>query len=234
MVGRHKLKLGILAAEFGITQWLSIGSDPPAWALRAVSSAWVPNLHAKLQLFDRDPLALALLAGVYYASISQSGGASGRIVDVPLSLFASLRVHPRIYLHGEGAYVAVRAWGAGNVNRAEVNGAAAARAGQAGLMMQFRLTRIFSLTATGRYQFYTADVPFSGTGTIDPYTTATVSGQVVPVVQHPWEAIGGVAVLWKHFHLIVGAGYGYYFLPGLDVPNTTKTFVPDASLAVVL
>ena len=68
----------------------------------------------------------------------------------------------------------------------------------------------------------------------DPYTTGSLNGQFVPAVQHPWEAIGGVALLWRHFHLIVGAGYGYYFVPGLDIANTKKTFVPDLSVAVVL
>jgi hypothetical protein len=45
---------------------------------------------------------------------------------------------------------------------------------------------------------------------------------------------GAVAVLWKHFHMIVGGGYGYYFIPGLNIPNTSRTFVPEVSLAVVL
>lgn len=61
-----------------------------------------------------------------------------------------------------------------------------------------------------------------------------LSGQFVPPVQHPWEAIGGIAVLRHYVHLIVGAGYGYYFVPGLDIANTKKTFVPDANIAVVL
>ena len=34
--------------------------------------------------------------------------------------------------------------------------------------------------------------------------------------------------------MVVGGGYGYYFVPGLDIANTSKTFVPDLSLAVVL
>jgi len=101
-------------------------------------------------------------------------------------------------------------------------------------MVQYRVTRIFSLTATGRYQFYTADLPLSGSSMLDPSTTATLNGQFVPGVQHPWEAIGGVAILWHYVHVILGAGYGYYFLPGIDIANTKKTVVPDASIAVVL
>ena len=234
MVGEHKLKLGILAFEYGIMQRLSVGSDPPAWALRAVINIWVPNLHLKAQILDRDPVWLAVQAAGYYATIDSTSGASGRLIDVPLSLYATVKVHSRVYLHGEGAYVYARVFGSGDLTRAEYGGAATARTVQAGLMVQVRLTRIFSLTATGRYQAYTAEVPFSGSGTLDPYTTATVDGQLTPGVQHPWQAIGGVAVLWKHFHLILGAGYGNYFAPGLDIASPKKTLVPDASLSVLL
>jgi hypothetical protein len=233
MVGEHKLKLGILAFEYGIMQQLSIGTDPPSWALRAVTSVLVPNLHLKFQILDRDPVAVAVLAAGYYASISKSNF-SGNLLDIPLSLFVSVKVHPRITLHAEGSFVYAHVFGTGDLTQASLHGAGAARAGQVGLMVQYRLTRIFSLTATGRYQFWVSDVPLSGSTTIDPYTTGSLSGQYVPAVQHPWEAIGGVAFLWHYVHLIVGAGYGYYFLPGLNIANTTKTVVPDASLAVVL
>jgi hypothetical protein len=124
--------------------------------------------------------------------------------------------------------------GTGDVTKASLDGTTAGSAGQLGLMVQYRLTRIFSLTATGRYQFWVSDLPLSGSSMIDPYTTGSLSGQYVPAVQHPWEAIGGIAVLWHYIHLTLGAGYGYYFVPGLDIANTKKTFVPDANIAVVL
>ena len=47
-------------------------------------------------------------------------------------------------------------------------------------------------------------------------------------------AIGGVALLWRHFHLIAGAGYGYYFVPGIDIAYPNKGFVPDLSASFVL
>jgi hypothetical protein len=233
MFGAHTLKLGILAFEYGILQQLSIGTDPPSWLLRTVVDVLVPNLHLKYQILDRDPVAVAVLAAGYYATLNRDN-VSGNLIDVPLSLFVSVKVHPRITLHAEGTYVYARVVGTGDVTRASLDGATAASAGQVGLMVQYRLTRIFSLTATGRYQFYVTDLPLSGTTTIDPSTTGTLSGQYVPAVQHPWEAMGGVAFLWHYFHLIVGAGYGNYFVPGLQIANPKRTFVPDASLAVVL
>jgi hypothetical protein len=233
MVGKYKVKLGILAFEFGILQQLSIGTDPPSWALRAFTSVLIPNLHLKYQILDRDPVAVALKVAGYYGNLSRSNF-NGHLVDVPLSLYVSVKVHPRITLHAEGAYIYARVFGTGDLTQATLDGATAVRAGQLGLMAQYQVTHVFSLTATGRYQVWNSDLPLSGSSMTDPYTTATLNGQFVPAVQHPWEAIGGVAFLWQYFRFTVGAGYGYYFLPGLDIPNTKKTFVPDASIWVVL
>jgi hypothetical protein len=233
MVGRHRLKLGILAFEYGILQQLSIGTEPPAWLLRAFINILVPNLHLKYQLLERDPVAVAVMAAGYYATLDRSN-VSGNLIDVPLSLFVSVKVHPRITLHAQGAYVYARVVGTGDVTQASLNGATASRTGQVGLMVQYRLTRIFSLLASGRYQFYTADLPLSGNTTIDPFTTGTLSGQYVPAVQHPWQVVGGFAVLWRYVHLILGAGYGNYFVPGLLIADPKRTIVPDASIAVVL
>ena len=132
MVGRHTLKLGILAFEYGIIQHLSVGSDPPAWALRTVANVWFPNLHFKFQFLDRDPVWLAVQASGYVAHFARDGGESGNLVVVPLSLFGSVRVHPRVHLHGEATYVYARLFGTGNLTDAQLNGAAAARAVQTG------------------------------------------------------------------------------------------------------
>jgi len=233
MVGKGTLKLGLLAFEYGIIQRLSVGVDPPEFVIRAFANVLVPNAHVKVQLLDKAPVWVAVLAAIYWAEI-QSSDLSGNLLDVPLTLYVTVQPMERFYVHLEGTYVFARLFGTGSITNADVGGVAAARAVQTGLMLQYRLTRIFSLTATGRVQVHVTDVPFNGSSQIDPLTTATVRGQIVPGVQYPWEVIGGVAVLWKYFHLIAGVGYGNYFVPGLDVANPKKTVVPDLSLSVVL
>jgi hypothetical protein len=230
-IPRHTIKLGLLAFDYAFAEGAVVGSDPPAWAVRAFASVLVPNLHVKVQVLRRDPVWIAVQAAAYYADISSNF--SGQLLDVPLSAWASLKLNDHFFLHAEGTYVYVHAFGTGNLTRAELSGAAASQAVQGQLMAQLQLTRVVSLTALGRYQIYTGEVAFSGSGTIDPYTTADAQGRLVLPVSHPWEAIGGVALLWKHFHAIVGAGYGYYFVPGLWVANQQRTFVPDAELAVL-
>jgi len=230
----HTLKVGILAFEYSFTDRLTFGTDPPFWAARAVIPILVPNLHVKELIYAHHPVTVTALVSGYYANLKTDDNASGSLVAFPLSLFASFRLQDRIWLHTEGAYVYARAFGAGDLEQVHFGGAVATQAVQLGGVLELRVTRVFSLTATGRYQIYTADLGFEGSSNIDPYTTADVNGRAVAAVPHPWEAIGGIAVLWKYVHLILGAGYGYYFLPGLNLAYPQKTIVPDASLSVIL
>ena len=235
-IGARRLKLGLLAFEYGLTERISVGTDPPAWAARAFVSVLIPNLHLKALFFERGPLAVAARAGVYYAYLGGggNGGSAGNLVTAPLSLFPSVRLASRVWLHAEATYLFARAFGTGNTDNADINGAVAARAAQAGAMFEVRLTRIFSLLALGRYQFYSGPLVFGGTAEIDPSTTVRVDAEMRPRVEHPWQTVGGAAFLWRHVRLIVGAGYGYYFVPGLSVAIPERTFFPDASLSVVL
>jgi hypothetical protein len=234
LVGAHTLKLGILAFEYGFSDRVSIGSDPPFWLARAALPVLIPNLHVKELIFQRQPVTVSAEVGGYVADLQSNSNASGWLIAAPLSLFASYELNPRIWLHGEGTYEYVRAFGAGDLERVNVGGAVASQTVQLAGMFQLRVTRVLSLTASGRYQVYTANLAFNGTSDLDPYTSVTVSGRAMPAAAHPWQAIGGIALLWKHVHLILGAGYGYYFIPGVQLAYPQKTFVPDASFSVLL
>ena len=233
-VGAGTLYVGILSFTYGITEHLDIGVDPPEWAARAVIPVLIPNLHIKETILDQGPLTLSVRVAGYWAVLQTTdNNQSASLIVAPVSLFASFRLLDRLWLHGEGAYVYAHAFGSGDFNQLHFGGAVGTQAVQIGAMLEGRLTRIFSLTATGRYQVYTADLAFNASGNIDPYTTATVDGRAVSAVAHPWQLIGGVAFLWNHFHLIAGVGYGYYYLPGVNLAYPQRTFVPDGEIALV-
>lgn len=234
-VGGQQLKLGVLAVEYGITDRLAVGIDPPAWAARAVLPIWIPNLHAEVVVIDREPFALSVKAAGYYADLKTDESASGSLVAVPLSLFASGRLARRWWLHGEGTYLFARAFGGGgDLDNADLNGAVATRAAQLGAMLEYRITRVVSLTALGRYQVYSGKLVFSGDSTLDPYATARVEGELTSNNEHPWQAVGGVALLWPAVRVVLGAGYGNYFIPGFTIAIPDRGIVPDLSISVVL
>jgi hypothetical protein len=234
MIGANRLKLGVLAFEYGILERVSVGTDPPAWMARAVLPVLIPNLHLKVSVYERGPVALTVQGGGYYARLNDNASATGALLVAPLSLFASFRVQPRVWLHAEGTYNFVHGFGAGDLNEAGIGGSVAAQAAQTGLMVEWRVKRIFSITALGRFQPYTGPLAFAGSGQLDPYTTVDINGSATARVEHPWMVIGGVAFLWRYVHLTLGAGYGYYFIPGLDLPYPHQGFVPDGSVAVIL
>lgn len=234
MVGAKRLKLGILAFEYGLTEQVSIGTDPPPWAARAVVSVLLPNLHVKFAFFQRGPVTLALHVAGYYGLLKDQGSASGSVVDVPVSGFGSFRLHPRLWLHEELTYVFVHAFGTGDLNEAGVKGQVATQALQTGTVVEWRVTRIFSILASGRVGLWTSPLAFNGTGAPDPYTSINLDGTAEARVQHPWNLTAGVGFFWRHFRLLAGGGYGYYFLPGMDIPYPHLGFVPEGSLAFVL
>jgi hypothetical protein len=232
MVGARRLKLGVVFFEYGVTEHLSVGTQPVGWAVRAFAPVVAPNLNVKYQFVDRDPVWLSAMVAGYYGNISRGQG-SGEVLVAPLSLFASVRPVRRLYLHAEGTYVFARAFGDGDLSQAQVGGTLVARAVQTQLMAEVRVLQWLSLIALGRGQPYTSPIRASGTSQIDPFTTASVDAELAPRIEHPWVIAGGVALLFQHFHLAVGVGYGTYFVPGIDVPLQQRGFVPDGSLAVL-
>ena len=59
-------------------------------------------------------------------------------------------------------------------------------------------------------------------------------GELTSENQNPWQAIGGVALLWPAVRIVLGLGYGNYFIPGINIAMPDRTLVPDLSISVVL
>jgi hypothetical protein len=229
MIGKHRLKVGILAFEFAPTEWLSFGSDPPEWAIRTVTSVLVPNLHVKGSFLRTPNVEIAGKVAGYYANISRTD-ANGHVLLLPLSLFVSARVARPLWLHVEGAYNWARGYGAGDVAETDVFGTVVQRTFQIGAMAELRLSRVVALIARGRYQAYETPIIFEGSGMLDPYTHVQASLEARPRVTHPAMGVAGVALTWKHVGLVAGAGYGHYFIPGANLALPYNNVVPEGSL----
>jgi hypothetical protein len=232
LIGARRLKLGILAFEYGLTDWLSFGTDPPEWAVRAFASILVPNLHVKGQFFRSSALLVSGQAGIYAADVNH-GTASGWLITVPLTLYVSGRVLPWLWLHGEGAYNFARAWGSGDVEKTDVLGTGVARTAQVGAMAELRVNRVVAFLVRGRYQFYESNIVFEGSGMVDAYTSANGSLELEPLVRHPAMITGSIALTWKYVGVIAGGGYGHYFVPGANVALQYEGFTPEGALWAV-
>lgn len=231
-VGPQTLKLGVLSLDYGIIDRLSVGTDPPFWAFRAATTVFIPNAHVKFAFINSSRLWLSGQVAFYYADITHNGS-SGSLTVIPFSGLLSVGVTPGFWVHGDVTYDLVTASGAGDLDRADIGGSAGTRALQLGAILEWRLAPVFAITLRGRLQAYTGTLAFNGTAQADEYTSANVDARLTPRAQHPWVVIPGVALLWRHFHLSAGVGYGHVFIPGVDIPLTRRGIAPDLSLAVL-
>ncbi|HVU50913.1 MAG TPA: hypothetical protein VHL80_09520 [Polyangia bacterium] len=232
LIGRHRLKLGVLAFDYAPTEWLSFGSDPPEWAIRSVTSVLVPNAHVKGQLLRTPSVEVSGRVAGYYANINNTE-AHGHVLILPFTLYLSTRVARPLWLHFEGAYNWARGSGAGDVAKTDVWGTVVMRTAQLGIMAELRLSRVVALFARGRYQAYETPVIFQGGGMIDPFTRAQASLEAKPAASHPAMGVAGVALTWRHVGLVAGAGYGHYFVPGANLALPYNNVVPEGSLWVL-
>jgi hypothetical protein len=229
MIGRGRFKLGVLAFEYSPVEFFSFGTDPPAWALRAVARVLVPNLHARANFVNTPRLLVTGQVAGFWADMTNDT-AKGSLLVIPATLYVSVQVTPPLWLHLEGAYNWARGFGSGDVSRTDVDGSVVMRTAQVGAMAEFRLSRVVALIARGRYQPYATSIVFQGTGSLDAFTQAEASLEIRPREPHPIMGVGGVALTWKHVGVVAGAGYGNYFLPGMNVADPHVRVVPEASV----
>jgi hypothetical protein len=228
-----QLKLGILAFEYGITDRLSVGTDPPAWAAGAVVDAWAPNLHLKYTLLAREHVRLTGQVAGYLANLSAAGAEGSTLVVVPLTGLVSVKLADRWWVHLEGNYNFIDATGTIDFDRAEIGGVVSTESAQVGAMLEFRPTPKLALTLRGRYQAWMRPLSIRGDSQIDPYTRADVQAEMVPSLENPYSVVASVSYFWRHLHARVGGGYGTYFIPGANLYLPYTGFIPDASLALV-
>jgi hypothetical protein len=228
---RNEFRLGLQELEFGPLGWMTIGTDMLPYVAQLYLPAAAPNAHIKLSL-ETPRFAVAVRGALYYAFLSQSvGGADGANAFIaPVSVLGSVPLNDRWSLHGEASYIFVNAASDVNVSSLEMQGTAVVRAVQLGAMVELRTTRWLALTLRGRWQPWVSPLQVNASTHPDAETTATVQGEVVPT-RDAWMAIFSTEFSWKNFNMRLGAGYGFWFVPSLNLALAYEGVVADADLA---
>lgn len=231
-LGAGHLALGLLSFDYGITDDVSVGTDPPAWAARAVTPFWVPNLHAKWAFLRTPSLRLAGYVGVYVGGPKRDE-TEVSFIAVPVSLFATVPLSERFESHFEATFGYANAWGQGAPDDLSFEGAVTANLLQLGALLTYRTSRVVRLTLRGRFQAYASPVVLRGDARLDPATTAHAELQLNPEGLLHWMVAPGVAFLWSRVHLWLGVGYGNFFLPGVLYPLPDTNLVPEGTVYVI-
>jgi hypothetical protein len=224
------LKIGVLSIEYGLTDRLSVGIDPAPYLVRVFSDVIVPNAHLKAEVLRTRLGTISARAAGYYAWLETDAGRDGRILLLPVSVFASGPIVRRLWLHLEANYNYARAVSSDDGGKAQVEGVLASTNWQGGAMLEYRLSPLIGLLARGRVQAFTSPLTIRAQGQPDRYTTAELAVDYRPTDQNPWVALAAVAFTWKHVGAVVGGGYGQYFIPGGNLAVPYRGFTPEASL----
>jgi hypothetical protein len=224
------LKIGVLSIDYGLTDRLSVGIDPAPYLMRAFTDYIVPNAHLKAELLRTRQGTISARAAGYFAWLETDAGRDGRVLLLPISVFASGPIVPRLWLHLEANYNWARAIAADEGGKAQVEGVLASTNWQGGAMLEYRVSPLIGLLARGRVQAFTSPLAIRAQGMPDPYTTAELAVDYRPTDQNPWVAVAAVAFTWKHFGAVLGGGYGQYFIPGGNLAVPYRGFTPEASL----
>ena len=94
-----EFRAGFLSLEGGVTDFLTVSTMPVGWLFK------VPNLRAKLGLYDDGRVALGVDAGFATITIEKSNsGAEATLLILPLKGAVSWRVHDALTVSSEVVY----------------------------------------------------------------------------------------------------------------------------------
>ena len=197
-VPRHAVKIGVLTMDFGVAEGLSIGIDPAPYLARAFGDLFVPNLHLKGVLLQNHIGTISGQIAGYYGFIRDGPSARWAGAHRSRSAVRSGQLSSRVWLHLEVNYNHAHAVSSDLGGKAEFEGSVATRNWQGGAMLEYRLSPVVGLLARGRVQAFSSPLVIRGEGQLDPYTTADFAAEYTPIHEHPWVAVGALAMTWQH------------------------------------
>jgi hypothetical protein len=232
-----RVAVGPLKLELGVIDEVTIGTYVPPWFAFPALGVPLPNVYVKARSWWSGPLTLALRGSTMYVAgeaVEQlaSGDASGSSTVLSAEGDLSLLVHHRLTVSLSAEFTHVRANGNDTEDTAtSVEGAVTADNLMSRLFVEWRLSRVFSLTLLTRYMIQQspvgADTTFEGSGvTIDARLTADGTGS-----NHGFSVVPGVAFEWDSWELSLGVGYGALPLPVLGATTARALPVVDFALA---
>lgn len=229
---QSEMIIGLWRIEYGLFDFLTIGTSTPYWIAGAPFGTTFPNIYARLAARLGDALTLGASAGVtyadlgqVYASVSDDPGSQleSRLFIVPVSLFTALNVG-WFSMSVKGVYTSLGGDGAAPLDDDSGIGAVAfTDTLQVHLDASVRVTPELAFIGQARYLAYHGPYVAS----IDTTTAmgrTHVRGAIeldVEGLEQSWAALGGVHLTFGAFDLRAAVGWGRFFLPdvGLVVPT---------------
>jgi hypothetical protein len=212
----------------GITDWLSVGTEPAPWVIAPILGGISINLSVKVGFALGEYVNLGLeLNPIWIRIVTEDTHTEGWLL--PITLAASF--HPT---RKQSYSLAVRYVSASGVNDStvdsqEVAGTALTRALQVIGQAQYQLTCAFAIYGAVYLQPWDQNLAVNGDVQVDPSTTVHVEGEASSANQAvPWVALAGAHLRFGIVNIRLGGGYGNFFVPRIGATaRAYKGFVPD-------
>jgi hypothetical protein len=222
---KGRFQLGIFRQEWGPIDRLTVGTYALPWLLRFA------NAHLKWRIIGNDPVSIAASIGAFRFAPNALKKETGDAVltIVPFDLVGSWRIDDRWTLSPGFVYTVVTL--KGSYDPAQLEGVAAVSNLQLVTTLEYRLTTVTAFVLHGRYLvFQNADGRASSTLHPDRFTTVELQAVAsTNALDFPFafSVVPSVVFSWKVFNLRLGAGYGNYSIPAINLVLPRKTLVPD-------
>jgi hypothetical protein len=227
-----QVRLGLWKLEVGVTDGVQLGTYVVPWLAWAFDVN-LANATVKFRLLERDAFALSLRVNALYVQ-KDLGDVPFRIWALPMELVASFRRSEAVIIHAgvTGTYMQL----SGVYEPEEygvLQGAVAANSLQAFAMLEYRMSRTTALLVHGRLIGHqTVSGNASGTFMVNERTTVDVAGHASADVPLDLGGNVGGAVHWSwdHLNLRLGASYGNYVVPAINLVIPVTLFIPEIDI----
>ncbi len=228
-----RLRLGLFKIQFGLLDFLTVGTYTAPWAVLAAT------FHAKLRLLQTGPFALGVQAGIGYFDstrlrwVDRSIG-NAVVVAVPLEAFGSFRATDSFDLSIGVAYTEVSVDGALSYQALEGAGRGAADNFQLTASNEIRLSGMFALVIELRW-LVLQRVAANADATLYPdmFTTVVVhSGGSASdfEVRDAFSIVPSLLMTVGVFNVRLGVGYGNFNVPLINFVLPERSLIPEADL----
>lgn len=221
LLNQGEWQVGLFRVDYGAMEQLQIGTYTMPWLVV------FPNIQFKMLAFQNERWAVSLRPGLFYEDFELPRKIYGigpestdiKLWIIPLEGYVSAVIKERFTLTLAAVYTAIA--GKGSYNPDDYRGTAAAANAQIGLGFQWRVNHVTALTFQARYvAFQSATGVGNVTMDVDDATSADVRARGsanAADASNGYSFAASALFSWQTFNLRVGAGYGNYNIPGMNL-----------------
>ena len=233
-----EFSLGLRHWAAGIVDQVNVGVNPILWAVGPFFGTVVPNADLKVRDWFHERIAVSASFGLVYLdgtklldSVAKDQGAHGNLLSWNGKVTSSLLMSDALTAHLELNYVYAHV--TGGSREVSFDGATIMSSLRMSALIEWRLTRVVALRVAAGTLLYRQAPAVTVSYQPDPRTMVDGelhAGRPAPI--GACQVLPAIALSGANVNFLVGAGYGYQWLPVLGLVLPHPGLVVDFDLFV--